>query len=290
MRISEICLARKLQEFLEEDIGLGDITTNAVVPEETHVRAEIVVKEDAVIAGIMEAKVLLQIAGLDFVFHVEDGEEVSSGKVIAEVKGNGRTVLSIERTLLNIMSRMSGIATITRRLVKMLQEDGLNVRIAATRKTAPGLRYFDKRAVMIGGGDPHRFRLDDAFLIKDNHIAVAGSISEAMMRLRKNAMFSKKIEVEVKTSEQAVEAAKLGADIIMIDNMTIEDARKTTQTLVNLGLRDKVLIEISGGINENNLLEYARLGPDIISLGYITHSVKSVDLSLEIVEVMPGKK
>ncbi|MCS7120563.1 MAG: carboxylating nicotinate-nucleotide diphosphorylase [Nitrososphaerota archaeon] len=283
-------MARKLQEFLEEDIGLGDITTNAVVPEETHVRAEIVVKEDAVIAGIMEAKVLLQIAGLDFVFHVEDGEEVSSGKVIAEVKGNGRTVLSIERTLLNIMSRMSGIATITRRLVKMLQEDGLNVRIAATRKTAPGLRYFDKRAVMIGGGDPHRFRLDDAFLIKDNHIAVAGSISEAMMRLRKNAMFSKKIEVEVKTSEQAVEAAKLGADIIMIDNMTIEDARKTTQTLVNLGLRDKVLIEISGGINENNLLEYARLGPDIISLGYITHSVKSVDLSLEIVEVMPGKK
>jgi len=156
---------------------------------------------------------------------------------------------------------MSGIATLTRRFVKMIREAGLNVKVAATRKTAPGLRFFDKKAVLIGGGDPHRFRLDDAFLIKDNHIRIAGDVKEAIRRARLAASFSKKIEVEVQTIEEALEAAKSGADIIMLDNMTVEEAEQTITALEAEGFRDKVAIEISGGITETNLLEYARLKP-----------------------------
>ena len=157
--------------------------------------------------------------------------------------------------------------------------------IAATRKTAPGLRYFDKRAIVVGGGDPHRFRLDDQILIKDNHIAIAGDIENALKRVRSSASFSKKVEIEVKTFNQAVKAARLGADIIMLDNMTVDEAREVINTLRRLRLRDKVLIEISGGVKEENIVEYAELKPDIISIGELTHSVKSIDMSLEIINV-----
>ena len=217
---------------------------------------------------------------------VEDGAEVSSGTVLAEISGKARDILSVERTALNILMRMSGIATLTRKLVKMIREAGLDVRVAATRKTAPGLRFFDKKAVMIGGGDPHRFRLDDAILIKDNHIRIAGGIKEAIRRARLATSFSKKIEVEAQTEEEALEAANLGADIIMLDNMTLDEAERTLKKLQDAGLRNSVLIEISGGISENNLLDYARLKPDVISLGFLTHSVKAVDISLEVTEVI----
>jgi len=289
LQIPKASLRRKLATFLEEDVGLGDITTDAIVPEGTHIRAQIVAKEDAVIAGIFEAEVFFKMLGVKFNAMVEDGEEIPSGKVIAEIEGDGRTILMAERTILNLIMRMSGIATATLRLVKKVRDVGFNVKIAATRKTVSGLRYFDKKAVIIGGGDPHRLRLDDAFLIKDNHIEIAGSISEAVRRVRKNASFSKKIEVEARTLEQAVEAAKLGVDIVMIDNMKVEEAEKTIETLKKLNLRDKILIEISGGVKEENILEYAKLRPDIISLGSLTHSVRSIDLSLEVVEVQTNK-
>ncbi|MEM3479980.1 MAG: carboxylating nicotinate-nucleotide diphosphorylase, partial [Candidatus Bathyarchaeia archaeon] len=200
--------------------------------------------------------------------------------------GDGRALLSVERTALNIFSRMSGIATETRKLVKKIREAGLNVRVAATRKTAPGLRYFDKRAIVVGGGDPHRLKLDDQILIKDNHIIIAGSLEEALKRARLFGSFSKKIEVEAKDAEQAVLAAKLGAEIIMLDNMSVDEARRVIGSLREIGLRDKVLIEISGGINGENILEYAKLEPDIISVGTITHSVKSIDASLDVIEVI----
>jgi len=187
-----------------------------------------------------------------------------------------------ERTLLNILMRMCGIATATRRLVRKVEEAGFKVRIAATRKTAPGLRYFDKRAVVVGGGDPHRFRLDDAILIKDNHVALVGDVEEAVRRARSATSFTKKIEIEVQTSEDAVKAAQAGADIIMLDNMTAEEVEKTIDALKHRKLRDRVLIEVSGGIVEENILSYAKAGPDIISTGAITHSVKSVNISLEV--------
>jgi len=273
-------------DFLREDIGMGDITTEAIVPAETEVRAQIIAKEPAVIAGLFESSLLFDAIGVRFQARVEDGDEVEAGTILAEIKGKGQAILSVERTVLNILMRMSGIATMTRRLVKMICEAGLNVRIAATRKTAPGLRFFDKKAVLIGGGDPHRFRLDDAFLIKDNHIRIAGGIKEAIRRARSVASFSKKIEIEVQTEEEALEAAEAGVDIIMLDNMTLEEAERAIKILEAADLREKVEIEISGGITESNLLDYARLNPDIISLGFLTHSVRAADISLEVIEIL----
>ncbi|MBS7604709.1 carboxylating nicotinate-nucleotide diphosphorylase [Candidatus Bathyarchaeota archaeon] len=278
-------MREKLRNFLEEDIGLGDITTEAIIPSGIKVHAQIVVKEPAVVAGLNEAKMIFEIVGAKFLPNVREGEEVQPGTSIAEVEGDGRSILLAERTALNLLSRMSGIATETRKLVRKVRDAGLNVRIAATRKTAPGLRYFDKRAVIIGGGDPHRFRLDDQILIKDNHIAIAGSLEEALKRALSYASFSKKIEVEAKTVDDAIRAAELGADIIMLDNMSVKEVQKVINSLRELGFRDKVLIEVSGEITENNILDYARTGPDIISVGAITHSVKSIDMSLEVIKV-----
>jgi len=275
-------LRERLMDFLREDTGMGDLTTEAVVPAEVRVKAHIVVNEPAVIAGLYETSILFEIVEAEFKAEVEDGAEVSAGTIIAEINGSGRAILSAERTALNILMRMSGIATITRKLVSMIRGEGLNVRVAATRKTAPGLRYFDKRAVAIGGGDPHRFRLDDAILIKDNHVRIAGGVGEAIRRARSAISFSKKLEVEAKTVYEALEAAKAGADIIMLDNMSVGEVEEAIRSLRDKGLRDRVLIEVSGGIDENNILEYARLKPDVISLGFLTHSVRAVDMSLEV--------
>jgi len=284
LKMPEIALEEKLMDFLEEDIGFGDITSDAVVPVDTEAHAEIIMKEPAVVAGVLEARAFFHMLGVRFTARVEDGEQVSSSTSIAIIDGSARAILAAERVVLNILMRMSGIATETRRLVGKVRDAGLNVRVAATRKTAPGLRYFDKRAVSIGGGDPHRFRLDDAFIVKDNHIKIAGGVEEAVKRVRSVASFSKKIEVEAKTTSQAVDAAKLGADIVMLDNMTVEQAKTTIRMLADLKLRDKVLIEISGGVTEKNLLDYAKLGPDVISLGSLTHSTRAIDISLEVVE------
>jgi len=289
LRMLEPILHEKLMSLLREDIGMGDVTTEAIVPAETEAQAQIIVKEPAVIAGLLESSIIFRMIGVKFHARVKDGAEVAGGTVLAEINGKAQAILSAERTALNILMRMSGIATMTRRLVKMIREAGLNVRIAATRKTAPGLRYFDKKAVMIGGGDPHRFRLDDALLIKDNHIRIAGGIKEAVRRARSSASFSKKIEVEVQTEEEALEAAEAGADIIMLDNMTVKEAERVLKALEDAGLRSRVAIEISGGINESNLLDYARLNPDVISLGSLTHSARAVDISLEVIEVTKGE-
>jgi len=272
-------------DFLREDVGMGDLTTEAVVPAEARIKAHIIVNEPAVIAGLYETSILFEIVEAEFKAEVEDGAEVSAGTIIAEINGSGRAVLSAERTALNILMRMSGIATLTRKLVSIIRKEGLNVRVAATRKTAPGLRYFDKRAVAIGGGDTHRFRLDDAILIKDNHISIAGGVDEAIRRARSAISFSKKLEVEVKTVREALEAAKAGADIIMLDNMSVGEVEEAIRSLRDEGLRDRVLIEVSGGIDEGNILEYARLKPDVISLGFLTHSVRAVDMSLEVKRV-----
>lgn len=285
MSVPETLLREKIRSFLEEDVGLGDITTELIVPKGIRVRAEIIVKEPAVIAGLEEAKIAFELVGARLIPKVKDGDEVQARTVIAIVEGDGRGILTAERTVLNLISRMSGIATATRRLIKRVREAGYNVRIAATRKTAPGLRYFDKKAVIIGGGDPHRFRLDDQILIKDNHIAIAGGLEEALRRVISSASFSKKIEVEARSFEEAVRAAKLGVDIVMLDNMSVEDVRRVIEKFKELGLRDRVLIEVSGNINESNILDYARLGPDIISMGAITHSVKSIDMSLEVIGI-----
>jgi len=278
-------LRERLMEFLREDLGMGDVTTEAVVPVEVMVSAHIIAKEPMVVAGLYETSVIFEAIGVDFKAKVRDGEKVDAGTVLAEVYGRARDILSAERTVLNILMRMSGIATQTRRLVETVRRAGFNVRIAATRKTAPGLRLLDKRAVVIGGGDPHRFRLDDAVLIKDNHVRVAGGVREAIRRARSAASFSKKIEVEVQSLEEALESAECGVDILMLDNMSVEEAKRTIKALEDRGLREKVIIEVSGRIDEKNILEYAKLGPDVISVGALTHSVRAADISLEVVEI-----
>jgi len=282
-------LEEKFRRLVEEDIGQGDITTFLTVPAGTTVEAKVIAKEPGVIAGIQEASLFLESFGFQVTPLVSDGSKVQSKTALLKVVGDARTLLSIERTLLNLLSRMSGIATATSRLVEKIRRAGYKTRVACTRKVAPGLSYFDKRAVMIGGGDTHRLHLDDMVLIKDNHLAIVGDISTAVKRVREAVSFSKKVEVEVTTVEDALKAVEAGVDIVMLDNFTPEQVRKTVELLKRRGLRDKVLVESSGGITETNILEFAEADVDIISLGEITDSAKALDMSLEVVKVRKSK-
>jgi nicotinate-nucleotide pyrophosphorylase (carboxylating) len=283
-------LEEKIRRFLEEDLGQGDITTLLTVPEGTVVEAEVVMKEAGVIAGIEEALALLEIFDLQASALVSDGAKVEGKTTLLRIVGDVRTLLSIERTLLNLLARMSGIATATSRLVEKVRSSGHKARIACTRKVAPGLLYFDKRAVMLGGGDTHRLHLDDLVLIKDNHLAIVGSVSEAVKKARKTVSFSKKIEVEISTVNKALEAAEAGADILMLDNFSPRQVEEAIALLKEKGLRDKVLVEASGGINDKNILEFAAAGADILSLGEITDSARALDVSLEVIKIKKTKR
>jgi len=284
MFIPRKILEEKLQKILAEDIGQGDITTAVIAPAEKMVEAHIIMKENGIAAGIEEAQVLLESLGLKVEILTADGAHVKAGTVLMKIFGDARTILTAERTVLNILSRMSGIATTTRMLVEEVKKTKLKTKVACTRKTAPGLLYLDKRAVLIGGGDTHRLHLDDMILIKDNHIAVAGSIKRAVAKAREKASFSKKIEVEVAKVEDSLTAAKAGADIIMLDNFTPKNIRKTIELLKKKGFYGKVLLEASGGITTKNFMDFASTGVDIISLGEITASPKTLDISLEIID------
>ena len=277
-------LEEKLKQILAEDVGKGDVTTAAVVPVGLTIEAAVVAKEAGIAAGIEETVILAESLGLSVKTEVVDGDEIKNGKVILRISGDAQAILSAERTMLNLLSRMSGIATATRRLVEKLRNANLTAKIAATRKTAPGLLYFDKKAVLIGGGDPHRLRLDDMILVKDNHIAIAGNVETAVKKA-KAASFSKKIEVEVTSVTDALKAAEAGADIIMLDNFAPKQIREAIKALKKAGFFGKILLEISGGITEQNLLEYASTQVNIISMGELTHSVKALDISLEITKV-----
>jgi nicotinate-nucleotide pyrophosphorylase (carboxylating) len=283
-------LEGKLRNILAEDIGQGDITTALGIPADNSAEAEVIAKESGVIAGIEEAKILLEYLGLKVENLVADGEKVKEKNILMRISGDTRTVLSVERTLLNIISRMSGIATTTRNLMDKIRKARLKTKVACTRKVAPGLLYFDKKAVLIGGGDTHRLHLDDMILIKDNHIAVVGSVKTAIKTVRKNASFSKKIEVEVTKVKDVLTAAKAGADIIMLDNFSTKQIEKTVKLLKKERLYGKVLLEASGGITTENILAYAATGADIVSLGEITDSAKALDISLEITRTRQNMK
>jgi len=277
-------LEEKLKQILAEDVGEGDVTSEAIVPAGLTAEAEVVAKEAGVVAGIEETVIFAESLGLSVKAEVSDGDEIKKGTVILKVSGNARVILSAERTLLNLLSRMSGIATTTRRLTEKLRKANLTAKIAATRKTAPGLGYFDKKAVLVGGGDPHRLRLDDMILIKDNHIAIAGSVENAVKKA-KSAPSNKKIEAEVTSVADALKAAEAGADIVMLDNFSPKQIREAVEALKKAGFFGKVMLEVSGGITEQNLLEYASAQVNIISMGALTHSVKALDISLEVAKV-----
>lgn len=267
-----------LLRFLEEDAPFGDVTSEAVIPEDLEAEAVIIAKQDGVIAGLEEAKALFEHFGVKVELKVKDGDEVKKGTVVIKLKGNARKILLVERTALNIIGRMSGIATQTRKLVEKIRTVSPKVRVAGTRKTI--LKPLDKKAILIGNGEPHRFSLSDAILIKDNHLALV-PLEEAIKRAKAFSVY-KIVEVEVESLEDALKAAKAGADVIMLDNMTPEQIKEVLEALKREGLRDKVKIEVSGGITEENIQRYAKLDIDVISLGALTHSVKNFDVSLEI--------
>jgi nicotinate-nucleotide pyrophosphorylase (carboxylating) len=273
---------QKLKQMLAEDVGQGDVTSEAVVPAGLTVNAEVLAKEDGIAAGIEEIVIFGESLGLNVNAKIADGDEIKKGTVILKISGNARVILSAERTLLNLLSRMSGIATLTRRLTEKLLKANLKAKVAATRKTAPGLLYFDKKAVLVGGGDPHRLRLDDMILLKDNHVAIAGSIERAVKKAKATSS-GKKIETEVTSTADALKAAEAGADIVMLDNFSTEQVREAVAALKKAGFFGKILLEVSGGITEENLLDYALAQVDVISMGALTHSVKALDISLEIV-------
>jgi nicotinate-nucleotide pyrophosphorylase (carboxylating) len=278
-------LEAKLKQILAEDVGQGDVTSAAVVPAGLTVEAAVVAKEAGIAAGIEEIVILAESLGLSVKTEVADGEKIRNNQIIMKISGNSQIILSAERTMLNLLSRMSGIATATRRLAEKLRKTKSTAKIAATRKTAPGLGYFDKKAVLIGGGEPHRLRLDDMILIKDNHIAIAGNVEKAVKKAKQNTPSSKKIEVEVTSTADALKAAEASADIVMLDNFSPKQVREAVEALKKAGFFGKVLLEVSGGITAENLLEYASAPVDIVSMGALTHSVKALDISLEITKV-----
>ncbi len=271
-----------LRSFLAEDIGFGDITTDALVRHDIQATGHVVCKETGVIAGIREARVLLQIVGCKTTRTVRDGDIVKPGTRILYTNGPAHYLLKVERVLLNLLSHMSGVATATQELVRLAEKSGGHVRIACTRKTLPGLRYFEKRAVELGGGDTHRLRLDDMVLIKDNHLVFAGKIEKAVKLARSKNSFTKKIEVEVTSPNQALEAAKAGAEIVLLDNMQPDRILETIKLLKTKQLCDRVILEASGGIAKENIANYLKTGIDIISVGNITHSARSIDMSFEL--------
>ena len=275
-------LRDKLKEFLDEDLGYGDITSQTLIPDGQMAQATLYFKEPGIVSGLIEASTVFQLLGCDVEQLVSEGEPVKARQILLKVKGSARMLLTGERLALNLVGRMAGIATQTATVVKKVESRNQKTRVAATRKTLPGLREFDKRAVEHGGGDPHRFRLDDCVLIKDNHLELVPSVSEAVKRARDGISFTKKVEIEVRSLEDAFEAAEAGADIIMFDNITPDETKKWLTALQKRRLRDGFIYESSGGITFDNADEYAAAGVDIISLGALTHSVRSLDVKFEI--------
>lgn len=271
-----------LRQMVYEDVGFEDITSNALIPEGIKIKGRIISKEKGIIAGIDSVNVLFNEFRIETTIKKEEGDKIEINDIIMEIEGDARIILSLERTVLNLLMRMSGIATLTFNTLNNIRRVNSNVILACTRKTTPGLQFFEKKAVKIGGGDTHRFKLDDCVLIKDNHIELVGSIEEAVIRAKDNVSFTKKIEIEVENLEDAFVAVNAGADIIMLDNMSPEDVIKVLSSLKSDNLRHKALIEASGGIKPENIVEYAKTGVDIISAGYLIHSASALDLSMDI--------
>jgi len=267
-----------VRRALAEDLGrAGDITTDAIVPPDHVAEGRFVARAAGRLAGLDAALHAFRVLDPESAFEVcrGEGSDVAAAEVVALVRARARALLSAERTALNLLGRLSGIATATRDVVARLQ--GLPTKIASTRKTTPGLRLLEKHAVRVGGGTPHRYGLDDAVLIKDNHVALAGGISEAVARVRRRVGHMVKVEVEVDTLGQLDEALALGVDALLLDNMDLETLREAVRRS-----RGRALTEASGGIRPERVREIAETGVDLISLGWLTHSAPALDVALDV--------
>lgn len=267
-------LGNFIKEALEEDIGSGDITTNAIISDNASATGSVIAKEDLIICGleIFKQVFLFLDKNIEIKPKYSDGNKIETGKALLSFSGYTRSLLSGERVGLNILQRLSGIATLTAKFVEKIPD---SVKILDTRKTTPGMRFLEKYAVRCGGGNNHRFGLYDAVLIKDNHIKAAGSITKAVEQVRKDVDRSQKIEVEVKNIQEVEEALKTGCDIIMLDNMTPNKIKEAVSAV-----NKKARIEVSGNMGLHNIQEVADTGIDFISVGAITHSAPAVDISM----------
>jgi len=267
-----------VRRALLEDLGrAGDITTDAIAPPGLTGRGVLLARVGGRVAGLETAQLAFRLLDPDARFDVRrrDGQDVEAGGIVARVESSARALLAAERTALNLLGHLSGIATATRDVVARL--DGLNTRVTCTRKTTPGLRALEKHAVRAGGGSNHRFGLDDAVLVKDNHVALAGGIAEAVHRVRRAVGHMVKVEVEVDTIAQLDDALAIGVDVVLLDNMDLPTLREAVRRA-----RGRVLTEASGGIRPETARAVAETGVDILSLGWLTHSAPSLDITLDI--------
>jgi nicotinate-nucleotide pyrophosphorylase (carboxylating) len=276
--LPEVLYDDLVRRALAEDLGrAGDITTDAIVPAELEGRAAVVARQAGRIAGLAPALHAFRL--LDPASRAEickpDGSDAKAGETVARVSARARALLTGERTALNVLGRLSGIATATRDVVARLS--GLKARVACTRKTTPGLRALEKYAVRVGGGESHRYGLDDAVLVKDNHLAVAGGVGEAVRRARRHNGHLVKLEVEVDTLAQLDEALSVGVDVVLLDNMDLETLREAVRRC-----RGRALTEASGGIRLENVRAVAETGVDLVSLGWLTHSAPALDVALDV--------
>ncbi|MEW6128817.1 MAG: carboxylating nicotinate-nucleotide diphosphorylase [Acidobacteriota bacterium] len=283
MQLDQSIIYAYVSDFLKEDLGRGDITSQATVRGGTRGRGKFLAKQDLVLCGIELAEAVF--IALDPDIRLEsfafDGDTINKGTVFAQVEGLATTLLAGERTALNLLQRLSGIATLTRAFVEKIA--GTRARVADTRKTTPGLRLLEKYAVSVGGGTNHRFGLDDGVLIKDNHIALAGGVRRAIEYARETAHHLLKIEVEIAHQTQLAEALAARADVIMLDNMNPDELRECVKMIRDAA--PNVLIEASGGVNLNTVREIAETGVDLISVGAMTHSATAMDISLKIAPI-----
>lgn len=266
-----------ITDALEEDLGMGDLTTDSIFSSDQQGTGSFTMKADGVLAGMEALEIAYHIYGaeVDVMLLRQDRDHVKKGEVIAEVSGPVRALLSCERVILNLIQHLGGIATQTGEVIDLLGDESIT--ITDTRKTLAGLRGLQKYAVTCGGGKNHRFRLDDAVMIKDNHIKAAGSITKAVKKVRANIGHLVKVEVETETREQVLEATQAGADVIMLDNRSPEEVKELADMVP-----DHIVVEVSGGITPDTIATYNNCGADVISLGWLTHSVKALDISFNL--------
>ena len=278
--IDEVSMKLRADELirmaLAEDVTSEDVSTNSVLKDYTFGEAELICKQDGVVAGLAVFARVFELLGegADVRFFVKDGDSVHKGQLLASVAGDMRAILTGERTALNYLQRMSGIATYTAKMVKLLEGSGL--KLVDTRKTTPNMRIFEKYAVRVGGGGNHRFNLSDAVLLKDNHIGAAGGVKQAVAAAKAYAPFTMKIEVETENMGMVKDAVEAGADIVMLDNMTDDEMREAVKYIAG-----RALVEISGNVTAENVSRLKNIGANVVSCGALTHSAPILDVSLK---------
>lgn len=280
-------LEKRLLNFLKEDINYGDPTSDLVPNIPVH--ANIISKKEGVVCGLNFAEILLESLDVEVSSLFSDGDVVRAGDIVLQLRGLSRAILTSERTVLNLLMRLSGIATQTQNLVERIKQMNQSIILASTRKTTPGFRYFEKYAIKIGGGDPHRWNLSDTVLIKENHLRLFGedAITTILKQARKNTSFTKKVEIEVENLSELRIALEAQPDVIMLDDFSIDDIQEAI-AIVKQSTDQIPLIEVSGGISDQNIDEYIIPGIDIISMGMLTHSAPAIDFSLKIMNILPS--